>query len=81
MEKSDVKQWYASGKIYPTEKTTIKTVWGLGDIIELEIEKSKSAETRKLIKENGREKKYVKKFKTYHTICVPNCNGDRGVSA
>jgi hypothetical protein len=60
MEKLDVKQWHASGKIHPNEKTTIKTIWGLGDIIELEIEKSNGAETRKLIKENGREKKYVK---------------------
>jgi hypothetical protein len=41
MEKLDVKQWHASGKIHPNEKTTIKTIWGLGDIIELEIEKSK----------------------------------------
>ena len=40
MEKLDVKKLYASGEIHPTEKTTIKTVWGFGDIIELEIEKS-----------------------------------------
>ena len=39
MEKMDVKKWYASGKIHPTKKTTIKTVWGYGDIIELEIKK------------------------------------------
>ena len=67
MEKLDVKQWHASGKIHPNEKTTIKTVWGLGDIIELEIEKSKRAETRKLIKENGREKKYVKTKHIQHS--------------
>ncbi|MDA8802801.1 peptidoglycan-binding protein [Amylibacter sp.] len=50
MEKKDVKQWHASGKIHPTEKTTIKTVWGFGDIIELEIEKSKIVEVPKVIK-------------------------------
>ena len=50
MEKLDVKQWHASGKIHPTEKTTIKTVWGFGDIIELEIEKSKIVEVSKVIK-------------------------------
>ena len=47
MEKLDVKQWYASGEIHPTEKTTIKTVWGFGDIIELEIEKTKLIEASK----------------------------------
>ena len=47
MEKEDVKQWHASGKIHPTEKTMIRTVWGLGDIIELEIEKSKIVEVSK----------------------------------
>jgi hypothetical protein len=48
MEKLDVKQWYASGEIHPTKKTMIKTVWGLGDIIELEIEKSKISEIPKV---------------------------------
>jgi hypothetical protein len=47
MEKEDVKQWYASGEIHPTEKTLIKTVWGFGDIIELEIEKSTISEIPK----------------------------------
>jgi hypothetical protein len=47
MEKLDVKKWYASGEIHPTEKTTIKTVWGFGDIIELEIEKSKVVKVSK----------------------------------
>ena len=46
-EKEDVKQWYATGKIHPTEKTMIKTFWGLGDIIELEIEKNKISEIPK----------------------------------
>ena len=50
MEKMDVKKWHASGEIHPTEKTTIKTVWGFGDIIELEIEKSKIVEVSKVIK-------------------------------
>ena len=50
MEKKDVKQWHASGKIHPTEKTLIETVWGFGDIIELEIEKSKIVEVSKVIK-------------------------------
>jgi hypothetical protein len=50
MEKLDVKQWHASGKIHSNEKTTIRTVWGLGDIIELEIEKSKTVEVSKAIK-------------------------------
>jgi len=50
MEKKDVKQWHASGKIHPTEKILIKTVWGFGDIIELEIEKSKIVEVSKVIK-------------------------------
>ena len=50
MEKKDVKQWHASGKIHPTEKTLIETVWGFGDIIELEIEKSKIFEVSKVIK-------------------------------
>ena len=50
IEKKDVKQWYASGKIHPTEKTTIKTVWGFGDIIELEIEKSKIMDSFKEMK-------------------------------
>ena len=50
MEKEDVKQWYATGKIHPTEKTMIRTVWGFGDIIELEIEKSKIVEVSKVIK-------------------------------
>ena len=67
MKKDDVKQWYASGEIHPTEKTTIKTVWGFGDIIELEIEKSKGAKTRNLIKENGREKSYVKTKHIQHS--------------
>jgi hypothetical protein len=49
MEKMDVKKWYASGKIQPNKKTTIKTVWGFGDIIELEIEKSKVVEVSKAI--------------------------------
>jgi hypothetical protein len=47
-EKVDVKQWYASGKIHPTEKISLKTVWGFGDIIELEIEKSKISEIPKV---------------------------------
>ena len=47
MEKLDVKQWHASGKISPIEKTMIKTVWGMGDIIELEIEKNKISEMPK----------------------------------
>ena len=47
-EKVDVKQWYASGKIHPKEKTSLKTVWGFGDIIELEIEKSKISEIPKV---------------------------------
>jgi len=47
MEKLDIKQWHASGKISPIEKTIIKTVWGMGDIIELEIEKNKISETPK----------------------------------
>ena len=50
MEKMDVKKWYASGEIHPTEKTSLKTVWGFGDIIELEIEKSKIVEFSKAIK-------------------------------
>ena len=50
IEKKDVKKWYASGKIHPTEKTTIKTVWGFGDIIELEIEKSKIMDSFKEMK-------------------------------
>ena len=36
-EKVDVKQWYASGKISPMKKSKLKTIWGFGDIIELEI--------------------------------------------
>ena len=47
-EKVDVKQWYASGKIHPKEKTSLKTVWGFGDIIEREIEKSKISEIPKV---------------------------------
>ena len=47
-EKVDVKQWYASGKIHLTEKISLKTVWGFGDIIELEIEKSKISEIPKV---------------------------------
>ena len=67
IEKKDVKKWYASGKIHPTEKTTIKTVWGFGNIIELEIKKSKGTKTRNLIKENGREKSYVKTKHIQHS--------------
>ena len=47
-EKADVKQWYASGKISPMEKSKLKTIWGFGDIIELEIEKSKISEIPKV---------------------------------
>jgi hypothetical protein len=39
IEKKDVKPWYAAGEISPSRKTIINTVWGLGDEIELEIEK------------------------------------------
>lgn len=39
IDKKDVKPWYAAGEISPTRKITIKTVWGLGDEIELQIEK------------------------------------------
>jgi hypothetical protein len=48
-EKVDVKQWYASGKISPMKKSKFKTIWGFGDIIELEIEKSKIVEASKVI--------------------------------
>jgi hypothetical protein len=44
LEKVDVKQWYASGKISPMKKSKLKTIWGFGDIIELEIEKNKISE-------------------------------------
>ena len=47
-EKVDVKQWYASGKISPMKKSKLKTIWGFGDIIELEIEKSKISEIPKV---------------------------------
>ena len=46
--KVDVKQWYASGKISPMKKSKLKTIWGFGDIIELEIEKSKISEIPKV---------------------------------
>ena len=71
MEKLDAKQWHASGKIHPNQKTTIKTVWGLGDVIELEIEneelrrkreteeKKKEAELKKL-KEKKRKKEQAR---------------------
>jgi hypothetical protein len=49
MEKMDVKKWYASGKIHPMKKSKFKTIWGFGDIIELEIEKSKIVEASKVI--------------------------------
>ena len=67
MEKLDAKQWHASGKIHPNQKTTIKTVWGLGDVIELEIEnkeilrkkeaeqKKKEAELKKLEEEKRKK--------------------------
>ena len=55
MEKMDVKQWYASGKISPMKKSKLKTIWGFGDIIELEIEKSKISEIPK-VKEMKAEK-------------------------
>ena len=48
MEKVDVKQWYASGKISLMKKSILKTIWGFGDIIELEIEKSKIIEIPKV---------------------------------
>ena len=54
-EKVDVKQWYASGKISPMKKSKLKTIWGFGDIIELEIEKSKISEIPK-VKEMKAEK-------------------------
>ncbi len=55
MEKMDVKKWYASGEIHPMKKSKLKTIWGFGDIIELEIEKSKISEIPK-VKEMKAEK-------------------------
>ncbi|MDC1376723.1 peptidoglycan-binding protein [Amylibacter sp.] len=54
-EKVDVKKWYASGEIHPMKKSKLKTIWGFGDIIELEIEKSKISEMPK-VKEMKAEK-------------------------
>jgi hypothetical protein len=39
IDKKDVKPWYAAGEISSSRKITIKSVWGLGDEIELQIEK------------------------------------------
>ena len=55
MAKMDVKKWYASGEIHPMKKSKLKTIWGFGDIIELEIEKSKISEIPK-VKEMKAEK-------------------------
>ena len=48
MEKKDVKKWFAFGELSSLRKTTIKTIWGLGDEIELEIEKQKIKEIAKV---------------------------------
>ena len=50
MEKMNVKKWYASGEIHPMKKSKLKTIWGFGDIIELEIEKLRFLRYQKLKK-------------------------------
>ena len=62
MEKMDVKQWYASGKISPSEKTIIKTVWGFGDVIELEVEKYKFEKVEKVKEIQAKAFIYVDDF-------------------
>ena len=47
-EKNYIKQFYASGKILPKKETTITSVWGMGDIFTLKIEKNNTNKIKKV---------------------------------
>ena len=47
-EKNYIKQFYATGKILPKKETTITSVWGMGDIFTLKIEKNNTKKIKKV---------------------------------